>query len=101
MAFAGANALGDDCGVGVFAQMNHFRSRVGLLGIVRHSDAVKFSHTVVPFQNATRVFPRHRRTGLDLRPTDLRAAMTNASLGDEIEYAAFAFCIPRIPILDR
>src|SRR6185437_563750 len=73
-----------------------------LLVTVRDRDGIEFAARIVAAQNATRVFPGDGRTGLDLRPGNLGARPTAiAAFGDEIEDAASAFGIARIPVLHR
>ena len=55
---------------------------------------------MVAAQDAGRIFPRDRGTGLDLRPRNLRAvATTIAALGHEIVDAALALAVAGIPVL--
>ena len=53
---------------GVLAQMNHFRSGISLLIVVRYSYGIEFSGRVIARQNTGRVFPSDGRTGFHLCP---------------------------------
>src|SRR5258705_6653796 len=99
---AGGDALGDDPAGGVLAEMNHLGAGIDLLVAVRNRDRVKLAARVIAAQDAARIFPGDRRSGLDLGPGDLRiVAAAVATLGDEIVDAAFAFGIAGIPVLHR
>ena len=81
--------------------MDHLRAGIGLLHIVRHGHRVELADRVVAFEYATGIFPRDRRSGLDLRPGNLRVvAAAMAALGDEVKDAALAFLVAGIPVLD-
>src|SRR5258707_6942081 len=57
---------------------------------------------MVAAQDAARIFPCDRRTGLDLGPGNFGiVAAAIATLGDEIVDAALAFGIAGIPVLHR
>src|ERR1700722_16524788 len=82
--------------------MDHLGAAVDLLAPIRDRDRIKLASRGLPAEDATRVFPGDRRTGLDLRPGDLGArAAAIAALGDEIVDAALALGIPGVPVLHR
>ena len=95
------NALGHDPRFRPLAEMHHLGAGVRLLGVVGDGDRVKLALTVVPAQNAGRVFPGDGRPRLHLRPHHLRpVAPAIGALGDEVVDAALAVLIARIPVLD-
>src|SRR3954447_10069287 len=99
---AGGDALGDDAARRVLAEMDHLGAAIDLLIAVRDRDRIEFTTRIVAAENAARILPGDRRTGLDLGPGYLgivAAAVT--TLGDEIVDAAFAFRIAGIPVLHR
>lgn len=65
---SGADALRYDAAARVFADVNHLCAGVGLLLSIGDGDGIKLALGIVAFQDAARIFPRNRRTGLDLRP---------------------------------
>src|SRR5690606_12839958 len=86
---AGGNALRHDAAVRVLAEMDHLGAAVDLLIAVRNGDRVEFAVRLVAAQDAARIFPGYRRTGLDLRPGNFRTvAAAVAALGHEIIDAA-------------
>ena len=80
--------------------MDHLGAGVRLLGVVGHGHGVEFADAAIAFEDATRVLPGDGGSGLDLRPADLGAGLTDAALGHEVEDAAFAFRVAGIPVLD-
>ena len=57
---------------------------------------------IVAAQNYARVLPGDGRSGLNLRPGDVRAlARTQASLGDEVVDATPAAFVAGVPVLHR
>src|SRR3546814_11859698 len=63
-------------------------------------DRIEFADRGIAAQDAARIFPGHRRAGLDLRPRALaRHTTTIAAFGDEVVDAADAVLVARIPIL--
>src|SRR5206468_13065387 len=63
---------------------------------------VELADRVVSLEDAARVLPGDRGTGLDLRPGDLRVrAERLPALGDEVVDAALPVLGPGIPVLDR
>src|SRR3546814_14036406 len=96
----GGDALGDDRRLRVAAEMNHLGAGVGLLMMMGEGDRIEFADRVIAAQDAARIFPGHRRAGLDLRPRDLaRHTTTIAAFGDAVVDAADAVLFARIPIL--
>src|SRR5581483_9589849 len=96
------DALGDDAAGRVLAEVQHLGARIDLLAAVGDGDRVELAARIVAAQDAARIFPGDGRAGLDLGPGDLRARPTAvAALGDEIEDAAFALGVARIPVLHR
>src|SRR5439155_8963340 len=73
---------------------------VSLLAVVGDRDGIELADRVVTLQDAARIFPGDRRTGLDLGPRDLGAGTTaGAALGHEIVDAALALGVARVPVL--
>src|SRR5262249_13336532 len=63
---------------------------------------VELADRAVSLKQTPRVLPGDCRPGLDLGPGNLGVLATaGAALGDEVENAAFAFFVSRIPVLDR
>src|SRR5947199_389469 len=101
-AVAGGDAFRDDRAAGVLPDVQHLRARVGLLVVVHERDGVELADRVVSLEDAARVLPGDRGTGLDLRPGDLRVrAERLPALGDEVVDAALPVLVPGIPVLDR
>src|SRR5271163_4248771 len=99
---AGGDALGDDPAGRVLAEMDHLGAGIDLLVAVRNRDRIELAARIVAAQDAARIFPGDRRTGLDLGPGNLRiVAATIAPLGDEIVDAALALGIAGVPVLHR
>ena len=95
------DTLGHDAGLGVFAKVDHFGARVGLLHVIGNCDRVEFSLAVVTAQNARWVFPRHGRAGFHLSPHHLGAiTATIGAFGHEIIDAAYPVFITGVPVLD-
>src|SRR3546814_6453806 len=85
LAMTGGDALGDDRRLLVAAEVNHLGAGVGLLMMMGEGDRIEFADRVIAAQDAARIFPGHRRAGLDLRPRDLaRHTTTIAAFGDEV-----------------
>src|SRR5215467_4380396 len=68
---ASRDALGNDSAARVLADVNHLRAGVGLLAVVGESNRIEFAHRVLALQDAARILPGDRRTGLHLRPGNL------------------------------
>src|SRR5881628_2450616 len=101
-AVAGGDAFRDDRAAGVLPDVQHLRARVGLLVVIHERDGVELADRVVSLEDAARVLPGDRGTGLDLRPGDLRVrAERLPALGDEVVDAALPVLVPGIPVLDR
>ena len=95
------NPLRDDPACRILAEMDHFRAAIHLLHAVRHRNRIEFTARAITAQNAAWIFPRDRRTRLNLCPADLGIRTPAiAPLGHEIIDPALALGIPRIPILD-
>ena len=58
LTLASTNPLGDDAATSVLPEVNHLRTRVGLLEVVRDSHGVEFSYRVIAFEYAAGVLPR-------------------------------------------
>src|SRR5262249_43451992 len=99
---AGADPFRHNRRASVLADVDHLRASVGLLIVIGQRDAVELPNTIVALQDAARIFPGDRATGLYLRPADLAVhATAGAALGDEVIDAALAgFRITRKPVLD-
>ena len=98
---AGGDPFRHDRRARVLSDVNHLRAGVGLLIVVRQRDRIELTDRVVALQNAARIFPCDRRSGLHLRPRNLRIRERLAALGHEVEDAAFAFFVAGIPVLHR
>ena len=96
----GRDALRDDGALRVLAQVDHLRTGVRLLVVVRRRYRVELAHRVVALQDAPRILPGDRGAGLDLRPRDLRLhAEALAPLRDEVVNPALSFFVAGIPVL--
>ena len=96
------NALRNDPARRVLAEMDHLGAAIDLLHPVGHGNRIELAARIIAPQNAAWIFPRNRRTRLNLRPADLGIGTAAiAALGHEIIDAAFAIRIARIPILHR
>src|SRR6185437_11074487 len=96
----GGDALGDDATRRVLAEVQHLGAAIDLLIAVRDGDRIELAARIVAAQDAARILPGDGRAGLDLRPRNLGArAAAVAALGDEIEDAALAVGIARVPVL--
>ena len=71
LSLLGRDALGDNGASRVLADVDHLRSRIGLLHSAGDSHGIKFAHGVVPLQDAAWVFPGDGRSGFNLCPRDL------------------------------
>ena len=71
LAMTGRDALGYDRTFRILTQMDHLRTRIGLLVIIGYGNRVKLTYRVITRQDTARIFPSDRRTGLYLRPRDL------------------------------
>ena len=101
LGLARADPLGDDARFGVLAQMDHLGAGVGLLHVVGDGDRVELTLTVIPTQDAGRVFPRHRRAGFDLCPHDLGAITTAiGTFGHKVIDSALALFVTGEPVLN-
>src|ERR1700690_4417139 len=99
-AAAGGNALGDDRGARVLADVDHLGAGVGLLHIAGHGDRIELAHRVVAAQDATGIFPGDRGAGFHLGPGNVRVvAAAFAALGDEVVDAAAPVLVAGIPVL--
>src|SRR5439155_19568648 len=84
----------------VLAEMDHLGAAIDLLITVRDRDRIEFTTRIVAAQDAARILPGDRRTGLDLGPGDLGiVAAAIATLGDEIVDTALVFRIAGVPVL--
>src|SRR5207249_10024574 len=102
LAVAARNALGDDRALRVLADVDHLGPGIGLLLVVGDGHRVELAHRAVALQDATGILPGNGRTGLHLRPGDLRIpAHALAALGDEVVNAALTFLVAGIPVLHR
>ena len=57
---AGRDAFGDDRTGGVFSDMDHLRSGVGLLAIIGQGHGIKLSDGVIAFEQHTGILPGNR-----------------------------------------
>src|SRR5690606_35413353 len=100
-AVPGGDALGDDGGLGVAAQVDHLGAGVRLLEIVGEGHRVEFADAVVPLEDAARVLPGDRRARFHLGPGDMGIPVGDAAVGDEVVDAARALGVPGVPVLHR
>ncbi len=63
-----ANALGNDAGACVFADVDHLGSRIGLHVSVGQRYRVELPDGIISQQNTARIFPGNGRPGFDLCP---------------------------------
>ena len=59
LTMSGRDTFADNGTTGILTQMNHLRTRIRLLVIIRHRHTVEFSRGIISSQNAGRVFPRN------------------------------------------
>ena len=94
------DALADDGALGVSADVYHLGACVGLLVVVGHGHRVELGHGVVATENARGIFPGDGRAGFHLCPREFAVHATQvATLGHQVEHAAFAMLVARIPVL--
>src|SRR5262249_15977645 len=92
--------LGTDGAVRVVTDMYDVGAGIRLLVVISQRHRIEFAYGIVTLQNATRILPGDRRTGLHLRPGNLRTfADALASLRNEIIDTAPAFRVARIQVL--
>ena len=97
-----ADALRDDGAAGVPSDVYHLGARVGLLVVVCHSHAVELSLRAVAREHTAWVLPRDGAARLHLRPGESAVlASQMAALRHEVEHAALAFAVARVPVLYR
>ena len=61
LALTSADTLRDDAATSVLPEVDHLRTGVGLLEVIRDSDGVEFGYGVIPFEHTAGVLPRDRR----------------------------------------
>lgn len=94
LAFTRRNTFGYDSAFGVFTNVNHLGSSIGLLHIIGQRHRIKLADGVVTFQDNRRVFPSNGRASLNLCPRDFRVGtFANTPLGDEVVNSSTAFFI--------
>ena len=99
---AGGDTFADNRRARATAEMEHFRSGVGLLAVAGDGYGVELADGTFSGEDTRRVFPGYGRTGLDLGPGEFRVvAAAEASFGYEIVDAAATFLVAGIPVLDR
>ena len=99
---SGGNALAHYPAACVAADVYHLRARICLLVVAGEGHGVEFAAGVIPHQNGRGIFPGDGGAGLHLRPTQVTAlAAAESALGNEVQYAAAALGISRIPVLHR
>src|SRR5882724_6257721 len=97
---AGGNTLGYDGAASVLAHMNHLGAGVGLLVMIGERNRIELADRVVAAQHAARIFPRDRRSGLNLRPRDSGIdAFAQAALRDKVVNTPNSVRVARVPIL--
>ena len=80
--------------------MYHLRAGVGLLVVVGYGHAVELGLRAVAAKDARGILPCDGRTGLYLRPRELRVLATQvAALGDEVQHATTALLVAGVPVL--
>ncbi len=62
------NSFGNNGAAGILSEMNHLRTRVCLLVIVRYGNRIELADGIIPREDATRVFPCDGGTRFHLRP---------------------------------
>src|SRR5271157_2506408 len=65
------NSLRDDRTPRALSEMDHLRPGVRLLPVGGERDGVEFTDRVIALENAARIFPCDRGSGLHLSPGDL------------------------------
>ena len=96
LAMTGRDALGYDRTFRILTQMDHLRTRIGLLVIIGYGNRVKLTYRVITRQDTARIFPSDSRTGLYLRPRDL-ATLTLAQTSFRHKVIDTAFYLPYHP----
>lgn len=85
LAESSGDSLGYDMASGVFAQVDHLGTCIGLLVVVGDRHGVEFANGIVAEQYATWVFPSNGGTGLHLCPRDFGGdALTKRAFGHEV-----------------
>src|SRR5262245_20036815 len=64
--------LGDDGALRVLTDMYHLGAGIRLLVVISQRHRIEFAYGIVTLQNATRILPGDRRTGLQWRPVKFR-----------------------------
>ena len=100
LAHARRDPFADDPAARIASQVDHLRTGVGLLAVIRHSHRIELADRIVAGQDAARIFPRQRRTGLDLRPRQPRIlTLADTALRHEVIDTAAPLLIAGIPVL--
>ena len=100
LTMSGRDTLADNGTTGILTQMNHLRTRIRLLVVVRHRHTVEFRRRVISRQNTGRVFPRNSRTCLYLCPGKFTVrTFAVTTFRNKVINTAFTFGITRIPVL--
>src|SRR5437588_6092468 len=101
LTMSGGDALRHDGAAGILADVDHLRSGISLLIVVRERDGIELAYRVVALKNAAGIFPSDSRSSLNLCPRNLRVhAATRAALGNEVVDTAFSLLVSGIPILN-
>ena len=81
--------------------MDHLRTCVGLLIVVRHSNRIEFGLRIVATQNTRGILPGDSRTRLYLCPGEFRVHTAQiTALRHQIQHTAPTLFIARIPVLN-
>ena len=80
--------------------MDHLRTRIGLLIVVRNSDAIELRLRVVATQDARGILPGNGTSRLYLCPGELGIHTTKiTALCHKVEHTTLAVLVARIPVL--
>src|SRR3972149_2911416 len=98
----GGDALGDDGAPGVLPHVDHLGAGIGLLVVVDQRHGVELADRVIALEDPAGVLPGDGGAGFNLCPGDLGVhAGGLAPLGNEVEDAALALLVARVPVLER
>ena len=102
LAVAGGDALAHYPAAGVTADVYHLRARIRLLVVAGEGHGIELAAGIVAHQHRGGILPGDGGAGLDLRPAQVAAlAAAESALGDQVQDAAAALGISRIPVLHR
>ena len=99
LAMSRRDTFGDDTTARVLADMNHLRTGICLLVVIRNCNGVELGGRVIALEDTRRIFPGNRRARLHLRPGKPCVLVRDTAFGNEIIDTAFPVLVARIPVL--